>query len=65
MCRLDSLSALEEDGVETGVLDVTSQPSIEAYLARITASAGPLHILINNAGTPLLLPSYQPVKRHP
>ena len=61
MCRLDSLRPLREDGIETAALDVTCQDSIAACLAHITAIAGPLHVLINNAGTSCLLHARQAI----
>jgi NAD(P)-dependent dehydrogenase (short-subunit alcohol dehydrogenase family) len=48
--RLEALQALKEDGIKVAALDVTSTDSIAACMAEIAATAGAVHILINNAG---------------
>lgn len=48
--RLEALQALREDGIEVAALDVTSANSIAACMAEVTAAAGAVHVLINNAG---------------
>ncbi|KAI1397738.1 putative short-chain dehydrogenase/reductase [Hypoxylon fuscum] len=51
------LAHLQDRGIETTVLDVTSQPSIEQAVAHVTKlTGGTLDILINNAGVLHVMP---------
>eukprot|EP00271_Cylindrocystis_brebissonii_P015453 TRINITY_DN38351_c0_g1_i1.p1 TRINITY_DN38351_c0_g1~~TRINITY_DN38351_c0_g1_i1.p1 ORF type:complete len:284 (-),score=49.62 TRINITY_DN38351_c0_g1_i1:1102-1953(-) len=48
--RMESMSALKERGMETLILDVTSQDSITEGVATVIEKAGRIDILVSNAG---------------
>ncbi|WOO79829.1 NADPH-dependent 1-acyldihydroxyacetone phosphate reductase [Vanrija pseudolonga] len=54
--KLSTMDALKAEGLDTIELDVVSADSIVAALAHITAEAGRLDVLVNNAGISGLAP---------
>ncbi|KAJ3172317.1 hypothetical protein HDU87_007912 [Geranomyces variabilis] len=57
--RLEAMSTLAAEGIETLKLDVTSDESVNALVAQITSltSGAGLNMLINNAGQPFAAPA--------
>ncbi|HEU4424247.1 MAG TPA: oxidoreductase [Pilimelia sp.] len=48
--RLETLKDLEDRGIRTVSLDVTDEASMADAVAAIEAAAGPIEVLVNNAG---------------
>ena len=59
--RLDSIADLREMGIRTVALDVTDEASMARAVDTVTDEAGPIAVLINNAGYGL----YGPVEQVP
>ena len=59
--QVDSLAGLARQGIRTLALDVTDEASMTAALAAIEDAAGPVGVLVNNAGYGL----YGPVEQLP
>ena len=57
MCRLDSLQALREDGIETLECDVTLADSVQKCVTAVLEKSGVIHVLINNAGASFTYPT--------
>jgi 1-acylglycerone phosphate reductase len=54
--KLESMSQLSEQGIDTLQLDVTSEESIQAAVAEVVSITGRVDILVNNAGVPCVGP---------
>lgn len=57
--RLESLAALQKQGIQTAALDVNSPAQIQALSEALLAEHGTVDILINNAGFALIGPSIE------
>jgi 2-deoxy-D-gluconate 3-dehydrogenase len=56
-----AVKSLSAEGLKADALeaDITDEQSIEAMFAQLLARHGPLHILVNNAGTNIRLPPHE------
>lgn len=55
--KKEALAALASAGIHTLTLDVTRGESIQACVSAIEAQSGPIDLLVNNAGIPVMGPT--------